>query len=141
MTNLPDYLKELEELKKNATPGPWEPELEEDYSVDEPKKYRTGWIKNVIEYKECGSHQAKIRDEDMNFICELRNTIPRILADFKKLQKDKAELIEALINIRDLLNRDLDNSLNVIHYVGEVLDRVRSSGRSEPAGFIKGEME
>ncbi len=67
MTELPDYLKEIEELEERRDPNK---------------------IFQSLEFS-------------FEYLNKIAIAFPRILSDFKKLQKDKAELIKALEQASD----------------------------------------
>ena len=107
---LPDYLKYLEELEKKATPGPWDiytdPKSDQKtLMASHPNQVGCSDLEDEVFYDIC-----EFPNPDYNslyglgtspeLIAELRNALPRILSDFKQLQKDKAELIEALEKIK-----------------------------------------
>lgn len=64
-------MKPIEELRRiceKATPE-WKFSTVEDWSTDEVSRRMNGWIDGVLQYGECGSHEAKwFRAEDQAYI-------------------------------------------------------------------------
>lgn len=85
MSELPEYLKELEELEKKQCRGPWS--LSQGYLevCDDMGMSRV-----------LSSNLACLTELQADFLILCRNYLPRIIEDFKQLQKDRAELIKAL---------------------------------------------
>lgn len=108
MNKLPPYLEELKELEKKATPGPWrgftETLISDGYwtcSLPTTKRHYWGEQRDGS-YKAPGVQIAQALC-DSTLSGELRNALPRILADYEamqskiaKLEQDRDSMIEAL---------------------------------------------
>ena len=105
MTELPDYLKELEELEKKQCYGPWE--LDGLFVI----------VRDQNGNKLLGPKIADLTEQQTELFIQTRNAIPRILSDFKKLQKDKASNDEDYLKLSaecNQLREDKEELIDVL---------------------------
>lgn len=98
---LPILLSAIRARVEAATPGPWTAELVDDWSCDtgfagDPPKKLTGWIEGVVEYKSCGSHEAKWKPGCLELVTHAPTDIALLLKIVDKLLEQRDGYIERL---------------------------------------------
>ncbi len=93
------------------TKGPWEAETNTDFDKDDNEYiYKTGWIKNVVKYKNCGSHEALWNNlDDLTLVL----TAPELLEVLK-------EIVNSDIALRE---QDEGNNSKLLNKVKFLIDK------------------
>lgn len=106
MTN--EELKTAEEIANNATPGPWIAETKPDYFFDNyenPTTVKTGWIEKVVEYDECGSHEAKWKEGNLEFVTHFSPAFClRLIEHIRNLQEQVKFGVDTFNIQREIIN-------------------------------------